>query len=145
MKELKVASPAFEANQHIPEKYGCEGINPPLTIEDIPKEAKSLALVLEDPDAPAGTFDHWVVWNIPSTVTQIAEDTVPGTEGLNSDGENRYTGPCPPQGKPHRYFFKIYALDIMLNLDVRSTKRELKHAMNGHVLAEGKLMGLFSR
>ncbi|MCW3999571.1 MAG: YbhB/YbcL family Raf kinase inhibitor-like protein [Candidatus Bathyarchaeota archaeon] len=145
MKELKVTSSAFEANQRIPAKYSCEGPNPPLSISGIPQEAKSLALVLDDPDAPSGTFDHWVVWNIPPSATEIGEDTIPGTEGLNSDGENCYTGPCPPRGKPHRYFFTAYALNVMLDLDAKCTKLDLETAMEGHILARGKLMGLYSR
>jgi Raf kinase inhibitor-like YbhB/YbcL family protein len=102
-------------------------------------------LVLDDPDAPSGTFDHWVVWNIPPSKTEIGEDDSLGTVGLNSDGENCYTGPCPPRGKPHRYFFKVYALDTKLDLTANSSKHDLEAALKGHVLAEGKLMGLYSR
>ncbi len=147
MKQLKVTSPAFEDNQFIPEKYTCtgEGINPPLSIEGIPEGTKSLTLILDDPDAPAGTFDHWVVWNISPAQNKIAEHTAPGMEGLNSDKEQGYTPPCPPPGKPHRYIFRVYALDIMLTLGAESTKKDLEKAVKGHVLAEGKLMGLFAR
>ncbi len=145
MKELHVTSPAFESNQIIPKKYSCEGPNPPIFIDGIPQETQSLVLILEDPDAPHGTFDHWIVWNIPPSITKIMEDTVPGLEGLNSNRENSYIGPCPPLGKQHRYFFKVYALDSLLQLNSKSDKRDLEQAMESHVLAEGKLIGLFSR
>ena len=147
MKQLTVTSPAFEQNQPIPEKYTCNGkdINPPLNIEGIPDDARSLALILDDPDAVGGTYDHWVVWNIPSAANKIAEDSVPGVEGLNSGGERGYSGPCPPRGKPHRYIFRIAALDSLLELDAGSTKRDLERAMQGHIIAEGRLTGIFSR
>jgi Raf kinase inhibitor-like YbhB/YbcL family protein len=144
MKELIITSPAFQPNQTIPEKYTCEGPNPPLIIEGIPEGAKSLALVLDDPDA-VGTFDHWIVWNIPSTQNEIVEDSAPGTVGLNSDRQNTYTGPCPPPGKPHHYTFKVYAVDTQLELSVDSGKEELEKALKGHVVAEGKLIGLYGR
>jgi Raf kinase inhibitor-like YbhB/YbcL family protein len=147
MKILKVTSPVFEPNQQIPKKYSCDSqdINPPLTIQDIPQETKTLALVLDDPDAPSGTFTHWTMWNLPSTKNSIDENTAPGIEGLNSMGTRGYTGPCPPPSKPHRYIFKIYALDSALDLDFDSDKSDLEKAMSGHILAEGKLVGLFSR
>jgi Raf kinase inhibitor-like YbhB/YbcL family protein len=145
MKELIVTSPAFEANQHIPQEYTCQGPNPPLSIEGIPENAKSLALILDDPDAPSGTFDHWIVWNIPPSQNKIAKHTIPGIQGLNSDQEHGYIGPCPPPGKPHRYIFRVFSLDIMLGLGANSNKKDLEKAMKGHVLAEGKLIGLFGR
>lgn len=146
MAELTVKSPAFEPNKTIPQKYTCvsENINPPLTIEGIPQKTKSLTLILDDPDAPSGTFDHWVVWNIPPSTTKIAEHTVPGTEGLNSAREHSYAGPCPPSGT-HRYFFKVYALDIELGLGDSSRKKDVEKAMQGHILAKGELIGLFHR
>jgi Raf kinase inhibitor-like YbhB/YbcL family protein len=146
MKELTVKSPAFEPNKQIPEKYSCDGenINPPLTIENIPKETKSLALLMDDPDAPSGTFDHWVVWNIPPSTSKIAEHTVPGTEGLNSAREHGYHAPCPPSGT-HRYFFKVYALDMELGLGANAKKKDVEKAMQGHILAKGELVGLYSR
>ncbi len=147
MKELIISSPAFEPNQSIPEKYGCDyqNTNPPLSIEGTPQGTKSLALVIDDPDAPSGTFDHWVVWNISPSQNKIAEHSAPGREGLNGMGEHGYTGPCPPPGKPHHYNFKVYALDLELGLGEKSRKRDLEKAMKGHILAEGKLIGLFSR
>jgi len=146
MKELRVKSPAFEANGQILKKYSCygDGISPPLTIEGTPKEAKSLALIVDDPDAPNGTFDHWVVWNIPASTTQIAEHSVPGTEGLNGAKKTGYKGPCPPSGT-HRYFFKVYALDTQLNLGQKTTKLDLENAMKNHILASGEMVALYKR
>lgn len=146
MKELTVKSPAFDNIRPMPKKYSCdgEGINPALTIEGIPKETASLALVMDDPDAPGGTFDHWVVWNISPSTTKIGEHSVPGTEGLNGMRKPGYTGPCPPSGT-HRYFFKVYALNAQLTLGAKSTKRDLEKAMQGHTIAKGELIGLYKR
>jgi Raf kinase inhibitor-like YbhB/YbcL family protein len=146
MEKLNVKSIAFEPNKLIPKKYSCDGndINPPLTIEGIPKKTKTLALIVDDPDAPNGTFDHWVVWNIPASTNNIAENTVPGKEGLNSAKQPSYMGPCPPGGT-HRYFIKVYALDIELNLGINSKKRDVEKAMQGHIIAKGELVGLYSR
>lgn len=146
MNELTVTSPAFQPNGKIPRKYSCDGqdINPPLTIEGVPKVSKSLALIIDDPDAPSGTFDHWVVWNIPPSTTTIPENSVPGIEGLNSARQIGFTGPCPPSGT-HRYFFKVYALDTELSLGRKSTKKQLEKAMQEHLLAKGELIGLYSR
>ncbi len=145
MKTLSVSSPAFENNTLIPAKYTCDGdnVNPPLTIKGTPEEAKSLVLLVDDPDATIGTWDHWVVWNIPPAGS-IAENTVPGTEGLTTDRQHSYDGPCPPYGT-HRYFFKVYALDTLLKLSPNSTKKDVEKAMQGHVLAEGALIGLYRR
>jgi Raf kinase inhibitor-like YbhB/YbcL family protein len=108
MKELKIKSPSFLHNSPISKKYSCDGedTNPPITIEGVPKESKSLALVVDDPDAASGTFDHWVVWNIPASTTKIAEQSVPGIEGLNSARQKGFTGPCPPSGT-HRCFLRF--------------------------------------
>jgi Raf kinase inhibitor-like YbhB/YbcL family protein len=146
MKELTVKSPAFDFNRPIPKKYSCDGesINPPLTIENIPKEARSLALIMDDPDAPGGTFDHWVVWDISASTTKIGEHSVPGKEGLNGMRKPGYTGPCPPSGT-HRYFFKVYALNAELNLSPKTTKRDLEKAMANHIIAKGELIGLYHR
>ena len=146
MADLTVKSPAFENNKPIPKKYSCDGeeVNPPLTVEGIPKEAKTLALIVDDPDAPRGTFDHWVVWNIPPTGA-IAENSVPGTEGVNSAGQYAYVGMCPPSGT-HRYFFKVYALDVKLELKPeQAKKKDLEKAMQGHIVAKGELIGLYRR
>jgi Raf kinase inhibitor-like YbhB/YbcL family protein len=146
MKELSIKSSAFEHNKQIPKKYTCDGdnINPPLTVEGAPKEAKTLSLIMDDPDAPMGTFDHWVTWNIPASTNKIAEHSAPGTEGLNGARRPGYTGPCPPSGT-HRYFFKVYALDAQLDLSAKSTKRDVEKAMQNHILAKGELIGLYHR
>jgi len=146
VKKMLVKSPAFENNKLIPVKYTCDGadVNPPLTIEGVPEETKTLVLIVDDPDAPMGTFDHWIVWNIPSTTREIEENTVPGTEGISSYRKHAYGGPCPPYGT-HRYFFKVYALDARLDLKSNSTKKDVEKAMKGHILAEGELVGLYRR
>lgn len=146
MAELTVKSLAFENNKLIPKKYSCDGeeVNPPLIIAGIPDGTKSLVLLVDDPDAPRGTFDHWVMWNIPPA-TNVAENSVPGTEGLNSAGEHKYIGMCPPYGT-HRYFFKVYALNTKLTLNANATrKKDLEKAMQGHILAKGELVGLYAR
>jgi hypothetical protein len=146
MEMLTVKSSVFEANKLIPKKYSCDGdeINPPLSIGGVPKEAKSLALIVDDPDAPSGTFDHWVVWNIPASTSSVGENTVPGSEGLNGARQPGYMGPCPPSGT-HRYYFKVYALDIALKLGATTKKKDLESAMQGHILAKGELVGLYHR
>jgi Raf kinase inhibitor-like YbhB/YbcL family protein len=143
---MLVKSPAFENNKLIPAKYTCDGadVNPHLTIEGVPDETKGLVLVVDDPDAPMGTFDHWVVWNIPPDTREIEEKTIPGTEGISSYRKHAYGGPCPPYGT-HRYFFKVYALDVELDLRTNSTKKDVEKAMKGHILAEGVLVGLYRR
>lgn len=145
MKKLVVTSPAFQNKGFIPSKYTCDGddVNPPLRIEGIPDGARSLVLVIDDPDAPMGTWDHWVVWGIPAT-GEIEENSVPGIEGLNSSGRRSYGGPCPPSGT-HRYFFKAYALDTELKLNASSRKRDVEKAIKDHVIAEGELIGLYKR
>jgi len=145
MKDLSVTSSAFENNKLIPAKYTCDGdnVNPQLTIEGTPDETKSIVLIVDDPDAPMGTWDHWTVWNIPPT-RRIEENTVPGTEGTNSFNKHSYGGPCPPSGT-HRYFFKVYALDAKLDLNPKSKKKDVEKAMQDHILAKGELIGLYHR
>jgi len=146
MVNLNVKSPAFGNNKPIPSKYSCDGdeVNPPLTIEGIPPATKTLALVVDDPDAPMGTFDHWIVWNIPPE-GKITENSVPGTQGTNSRSQQSYIGMCPPSGT-HRYFFKVYALDTRLDLKPKQThKKDLEKAMQGHILVKGELIGLYRR
>jgi Raf kinase inhibitor-like YbhB/YbcL family protein len=145
--KMKISSSAFADHQAIPAQYTCDGpgLIPPLQFADTPAGAKSLALVVDDPDAPGGTWDHWVVWNIPPATISIAEgQQPPGTHGRNSWGKNQWGGPCPPD-RQHRYFFKVYALDTMLKLDESATRKELEKAMNGHVLASGELVGTYKR
>jgi len=145
MGELVVTSQAFEHEAMIPSLYTCDGddINPPLKIEGVPKQAESLVLIVDDPDAPKGTWVHWVVFNIPVT-NYIEEDSVPGEQGLNDFGKHDYGGPCPPSGT-HRYFFKIYALDTILDLGSDAIKEDVDMAMEGHVIASGELIGLYGK
>ena len=145
MKKLIVTSPAFENNGFIPSKYTCDGddFNPVLLINDAPEATQSLALIVDDPDAPMGTWDHWIVWNI-SPTEKIEENSVPGTEGLNSFRRHSYGGPCPPFGT-HRYFFKVYALDTKLAIQPNSKKNDVEKAMEGHILAKGEIVGLYKR
>jgi hypothetical protein len=143
---MKIISAAFEHNKYIPEKYSCQGsgVNPPLEISGIPLEAKSLALIMDDPDAPMGTFDHWIVFDI-RPEGRIEENSAPGIEGTNTIGENNYVPPCPPSGT-HRYFFKVYALDCLLGLEGSSTdKKKLEDSMKGHILASAELIGLYKK
>ena len=142
---LKVISTVFSHNGHIPSEYTCDGkdINPPIEVSNIPEGTKTLALIMEDPDAPRGTFDHWLVWNI-SPNEAIAEQANPGISGTNDFGKTGYGGPCPPSGV-HRYFFKIYALDAKLDLLAGADKNALLEAMTDHILAEGVIMGLYQK
>ncbi|MFC1699590.1 YbhB/YbcL family Raf kinase inhibitor-like protein [Candidatus Omnitrophota bacterium] len=142
---MRLRSKEFEHNQLMPDKFTCSGqdINPALVIEELPQGAKSLALIVDDPDAPMGTWVHWVLFNIP-VGSQIDEDSIPGVEGSNDFGRNSYGGPCPPSGT-HRYFFKIYALDSELDLPVGSSKLALEQAMQGHILDQSELIGLYKR
>jgi len=144
-KSLLITSPSFQANQSIPFKYTCKGpdINPPLDIAGIPEKALSLVLVVDDPDAPGKTWVHWLVWNIPIT-HHIKENSVPGEQGWNDFKRTAWGGPCPPSGT-HRYLFKIYALDTLLQLSSKTTKKELERAMGEHILAFGELVGVFKR
>jgi len=145
IKTLKVTSEMFHNKTYIPLKYTCDGadINPPLVIENIPQKTKSLVLIVDDPDAPSGTFTHWIVWNIlPSG--KIKENSIAGNEGMNSFRQQHYGGPCPPSGI-HHYIFKIYALDKMLELAATSTKKEVEKAMNEHIIGYGELIGLYKR
>lgn len=143
--KLDVSSTAFSANGDIPSKYTCDGdnVNPPLAFKNFTTDTRSFALIMDDPDAPMGTFVHWVMWNIPTDGT-IKENSSPGTEGKNGKGENGYTGPCPPSGK-HHYHFKIYALDTKLDLGKDAGKKELEAAMAGHILMQGELVGMYAR
>jgi Raf kinase inhibitor-like YbhB/YbcL family protein len=143
--KLSISSPSFKHKGLIPRTYTCEGanINPPLVIEGIPQDTRSLALIMDDPDAPAGTFDHWLVWNIPP-VKVIPENSRPGLEGLNSRGELGYIGPCPPSGT-HRYFFKVYAVNMLLETQKGASKEKLEFALQNHTIAYGELIGLYKK
>lgn len=144
-QRLIVSSPVFDHEGDIPARYTCDGdnINPPLVIDQIPAEAVSLAIIMEDPDAPNGTFDHWIVWNIPPKAG-ISENSNPGINGINGKGKTGYHGPCPPSGT-HRYFFYVFALDIALDLPTHTGKKGLKESMRSHILAEGELLGLYGK
>ncbi len=142
---LSIKSPAFGHNDFIPSKYSCDGdnINPEIHIGNLPEDTESLVLIMDDPDAPHGTYDHWLMWNIPPT-DKISENSTPGVEGNNSAMRTKYTGPCPPGGL-HHYHFKIFALDSKLNLRRGSNKDSLISAMDGHIKAYGKLIGLYRK
>ena len=142
---MKISSPEFGNNSSIPSKFTCEGqdINPTLSIEGVPAQTKTLALIMDDPDAPMGTWVHWVVFNIPID-DRIEEDSVPGTPGMNTAKKLEYHGPCPPSGT-HRYFFKIYALDCELDLQEGASKGALEKVMQGHILDKAELIGLYKR
>jgi Raf kinase inhibitor-like YbhB/YbcL family protein len=142
---LAISSDAFSSQGDIPVDYTCDGsnINPPLTIENIPARTVSLVLLVDDPDASMGVWNHWVVWNIPPA-GQILKDSIPGIEGVNDFGIHHYGGPCPPSGT-HRYFFKVFALDALLNLNTSSTRMDVEHAMQHHILSSGELMAVYSR
>ncbi len=148
MKQLIIKSPAFSERERIPSAYTCDGedVNPPLVFENVPDDARSLTLIVEDPDAPGKTWVHWVVFNIPPEVTHIDEDSVPprATEAMTDFGKTGYGGACPPSGT-HRYYFRLYALDTVLDLTEDVRLDEIKHAMKNHILAEAELVGLYSR
>lgn len=145
---MKLTSSTFAHNQSIPSQYTCDGANtnPPLTIFDVPTNAKSLVLIMDDPDAPAGTWVHWTIWNIDPNTKEIAENNVPqgAIQGKTSFGKPGYGGPCPPSGT-HRYFFKLYALDTDLSLSPQSSVTDLEKEMSGHILDKTDLIGLYSR
>jgi len=146
--QMKLSSRAFQQSRKIPTRFSCEGkeVSPPLTIEGVPKEAKSLALVMDDPDAPGGNWVHWVLWNIDPATTQIAEGSVPrgAEQGINSWQRKGYGGPCPPSGE-HRYYFRLYALSQRLGLPSNSTRKDLERALQGKVLAQSELFGVYGR
>jgi Raf kinase inhibitor-like YbhB/YbcL family protein len=151
---LSVSSPAFGAEEPIPAEYSCQGANvsPPLTWSGVPEGAASLVLIVDDPDAPGGTWVHWVLYDLGVDVTELPAGVAPderpaagGTQGENDFGELGYGGPCPPGGKAHRYFFKLYALDRPLQLAPGASNAEVLEAAEGHILARGELMGTFER
>lgn len=151
---IKIISPAFQPQESIPSKYTCQGadVSPQLTWTGIPKKTFSLVLIMEDPDASVGIWDHWVLYNLPPMIKGMPEN-MPRMErlangerqGLNSFKKIGYQGPCPPAGKAHRYFFRIYALDAALSLQGKVTKDEVLKAMEGHILSSGELMGWYER
>jgi len=151
--EIKITTSAFVPGGKIPGKYTCDelDVSPPLTWTSVPEGTKTFALICDDPDAPMGTWVHWVLFNLPADIQELPENIPPerelesgGKQGMNDFRKIGYGGPCPPGGT-HRYYFKLYALDTELDLEVGATKRELLKAMEGHILAEGQLMGRYER
>jgi hypothetical protein len=153
--DIQILSTAFLEGESIPVQYTCDGdnVSPPLRWGSIPKESQSLAVICEDPDAPSGVFVHWLVFNLPPIVGNLPE-AVPATETLEETGAVQgrndfnqigYGGPCPPPGKPHRYFFRLYALDTRLQLQPGADKHALASAIQGHILAAGHLIGTYQR
>lgn len=149
--KLTLTSPAFKEGAAIPSANTCDGANasPPLQWSGVPSQAKSLALICEDPDAPGGTFTHWVLYNLPASTTELKEGqaTLPekAAQGKNDFDKAGYGGPCPPAGNPHRYIFHLYALDTPLTLSDSASKQDLQSAILDHILAEGVLMGKYQR
>lgn len=144
---MKLSSPAFKNGGKIPAEYTCDGdnVSPALTFSDPPEKTKSLAIIMDDPDAPLITFVHWLVWNIPPSKTGFSKgENITLSKGKNGFRKQTYGGPCPPFGT-HRYFFKLYALDTMLNLEPGSKKKDLEKAMSGHIIEETQLIGKYSR
>ena len=151
---MALKTSAFAPGGDIPAKFTCSGpdLSPALAWSDVPAGAKSLALIVDDPDAPAGVWTHWVIYDLPPQAGELPEGTPKTDELPNGARQGRndfrklgYGGPCPPPGKPHRYFFKLYALDAKLNLKGGATKQEVERAMQGHILAQAELMGKFKR
>lgn len=150
----QLSTPAFPAAGEIPKKFTCVGadVSPDLSWGDPPQGTRSFTLIMDDPDAPVGTFTHWVLYDLPANARQLPEAVNKGGEvagggrqGRNDFGRIGYGGPCPPPGKAHRYFFKLYALDTVLNLKSSASRGEVERAMKGHVLAQAELMGRFGR
>lgn len=144
---MNIETVAFEQGKPIPDKFTCQGedVSPELILKNVPAKTKSLVLIVDDPDAPSGTFDHWIAWNIPADTKKIAEGVSLAEQGKNHFGNLGYNGPCPPPGKPHRYYFKLYALDTLLHLPSGSNKKQVENAMEGHVLGKSELMGTYQR
>jgi Raf kinase inhibitor-like YbhB/YbcL family protein len=145
---MNLSSPDFSEGGNIPERYTCDGkdISPTLKIDEVPKEAKSLVLIVDDPDAPGGNFTHWLMWNVGPDQAEIVANSLPhnAVQGVNDFGKNKYSGPCPPPGT-HRYYFRLYALDTALTLPASSKRKVVDSAIKGHIIAEATLMGRYAR
>jgi Raf kinase inhibitor-like YbhB/YbcL family protein len=151
---VQISSPAFSAGESIPKKFTCDGpdVSPQLKWNDPPAKTQSFALIMDDPDAPVGTWVHWVLYDLPANTRELPEGVAKQEElsggtrqGRNDFGRIGYGGPCPPPGKPHRYFFKLYALDTKLNLKAGASKADVERAMKGHILAQAELIGKYGR
>jgi Raf kinase inhibitor-like YbhB/YbcL family protein len=145
---MKLDSPDFSEGGNIPERFTCDGkdMSPTLKIDGVPKEAKSLVFIVDDPDAPGGNFTHWLMWNVAPDVTEIVANRLPShaVQGVNDFGKSKYTGPCPPPGI-HRYYFKLYALDTTLAMPPTSKRKVVDAAIKGHIVAEATLMGRYAK
>lgn len=153
---MKISTSAFEDGGNIPSEFTCDGDDksPEISITDVPSDAEVLTLIVDDPDAPGGVFDHWLIWDLPSDITKIPED-VPNDEkvqslgdavqGSNDFGDIGYRGPCPPGGPPHRYRFKLYALDFPLDLSPGSSKSDVEMEMEGSIVAQDEIVGKYGR
>lgn len=153
-QRLALTSSAFRDGEPVPVRHTCDGedLSPPLAWTGVPVETRTFALICDDPDAPRGTWVHWLIWNLPADAVELGEGVPPRPElssgarqGLNDSGDLGYGGPCPPPGKPHRYFFRLYALDTALNLSPGVNRSDLEAAIDGHVLAQGTVMGTYER
>lgn len=145
---IQISSSAFAHNELIPKRYTCDGedVSPELSWQNVPEGTKSLVLIVDDPDAPIGTFVHWVLFNLPGNLNGLKEGVKGiGVEGVNDFRRSGYGGPCPPRGSTHRYFFKLYALDTTLSLTAGVKKADVEKAMQGHILAQGELIGRYGR
>ncbi len=144
-KKMELTSPEFKNNELMPMRFGYsqDNVNPELNIDGVPSETKSLVLIVDDPDAPRGTWVHWVLYDMP-VIDRIEENSAPGTQGITDYKEKRYGGPFPPSGT-HRYFFKLYALDKKLGLKEVADKKTVERAMEGHILEEAELIGLYKK
>jgi Raf kinase inhibitor-like YbhB/YbcL family protein len=154
MENISIYVDGFKDGTTIPDVYTCKGkdISPSLSWKEIPAGTKSIALIMDDPDAPGGTFVHWVLYNVPENTQKLPEGiqhdkTLPdgSMQGITDFGRTGYGGPCPPPGKPHRYYFKIYALDSKINLPPGALKKQLENEMSGHILAKGEIIGIYKR
>jgi len=151
---LTISSPSFSNGGNIPQKFTCDGadVSPQLSWSEPPAGTKTLALLVDDPDAPVGNWNHWTMWNVPTTTRSFAEGLRKEAElsdgsrqGQNDFRQTGYNGPCPPRGKPHRYYFKLYALDTRLDLKPGAAKKDVEAAMKGHILAQAEWMGRYGR
>lgn len=146
---MLLSSPSFNPNEKIPQKFTCDGgnINPELVIQNVPEGTHSLVLIMDDPDAPSGNFTHWLAWNIDPKTLVIKQESKPpqSIEGLNGRGNRGYTGPCPPDGKPHRYFFKLHALSSTINLPENASKIVLEETIKPYLIEKTELIGIYEK